>query len=153
MVGLSAIAVGLVALLSVSLSEVLAQPGLSLVDGYWVGRLPWTAVGVSLAIIGATITLVSGTAMAGYGGGPVRRLVTTLAVVVAACWWFLAMLPPPQGAFCASCPPAGPDPVTMAYSQPELAVMFLLGPAVITGAMGLGAPRVRRSRVANAPII
>jgi len=51
-VGLSAAAAGLVVLFAQALSEVLADPGLSLADGYWIGRLPWTAVGVDLAIIG-----------------------------------------------------------------------------------------------------
>jgi hypothetical protein len=142
-VGLSAAVAGLAILFAQALSEVLTDPGLSIVDGYWIGRLPWTALGVDLAVVGATVAVVSGTLTAWLAGGVGRRVLTALALVVAACWWLLAMLPPPQGAFCASCPAPGPDPITMAYSQPEAAVLFLLLPAVIAGAVGLGAPRTR----------
>lgn len=149
---LSAAVAGLVVLFAQAQSEVLADPALSLVDGYWIGRLPWTAVGLDLAIIGATIAVVFGTLTAWLAGGPIRRVVSAIVLVVAAFWWFLAMLPPPQGGFCASCPPPGPDPITMAYSQPETAVLLLLLPAAIAGAVALGAPRTRRSAVAAARV-
>lgn len=142
-VGLLAGAVGLVALFAQALSEVVVNPTLSLIDGYWIGRLPWTAVGVDLTIIGATTTVVFGTATAWLAGGRVRRLVSAFAVAVAAFWWFLAMLPPPQGVPCPSCPPPGPDPLTMAYSQPEAAALFLLLPAAIAGVVALSVPRTR----------
>ena len=148
-VGLSAAATGLVVLLVQALSETFAEPELSFIDGYWIGRLPGTAVGVDLAVFGATVALVFGTATAWLAGGRVRRVVSALALAVAACWWLLAMLPAPQGAFCASCPPPGPDPLTMAYSQPVLAVLFLLLPAAIVGAVAIGAPRTRWSGVAR----
>ncbi len=153
MVGLVAAASGLVVLLLQAVSEVLAEPGLSLMDGYWIGRLPWTAVGVDLAVIGATIAVVFGTATSWLAGGTARRLMSTMALAVAAFWWFLALLPPPQGAFCASCPPPGPDPMTMAYSQPQTAALLLLFPAAVAGAVALSLPRTRRSGVAStAPI-
>jgi hypothetical protein len=142
-VGLSAVTAGLVVLLVQALSEVLTDPALSIVDGYWIGRLPWTAVGVDLVVIGATLAVVSGTVTAWLAGGAIRRAVSAVASAVAACWWLLAMLPPPQGAFCASCPPPSPDPITMAYSLPGAVALFLLLPAVIAGAVGLGAPRTR----------
>lgn len=151
-VGVSAAVAGFVVLLVQALSETFAEPGLSLIDGYWVGRLPGTAVGVGLAVTGATIALVFGTATAWLAGGRVRRVVSALALAVAAFWWFLAILPPPQGAFCASCPPPGPDPMTMAYSQPELAALFLLLPAAMVGAVAIGAPRTRPSGVAGAAV-
>ena len=149
-VGLLASAAGLVVLLAQAQSEVLADPGLSLVDGYWIGRLPWTAVGVDLTIIGATIAVVFGSVTAWLAGGPIRRVVTALALAVAAFWWFLAMLATPQGAFCASCPAPGPDPITMAYSQPQFAAIFLLLPAAIAGTVALNGPPSRRSPVAGA---
>ena len=149
-VGLLVSAAGLVVLFAQAQSEVLADPGLSLVDGYWIGRLPWTAVGVDLTIIGATIAVVFGTLTAWLAGGLIRRVVTALALAVAAFWWFLAMLPPPQGGFCASCPAPGPEPITMAYSQPQNAAIFLRHPAAIAGAVALSAPRSRRSAIASA---
>jgi hypothetical protein len=151
-VGLSAAAVGLVVLFGYALSEVLADPSLSLVDSYWIGRLPWTAVGVDLAVIGATVAVVFGTMTAWLAGGRIRRVVSALVLAVAAFWWFLAMLPPPQGVPCPSCPPPGPDPLTMAYSQPEAAVMFLLLPAAIAAAVALSARRTRRSAVTHAAV-
>jgi hypothetical protein len=151
-VGLSAVAAGLVVLLVQASSEVLTDPGLSIVDGYWIGRLPWTAVGLDLAVVGATIAVVFGTLTAWLAGGVVRRVLTALALVVAACWWLLAMLPPPQGVPCTSCPPPGPDPITMAYSLPGAVALFLLVPAVIAGAVALGAPRTRPTVGADAAV-
>lgn len=148
-VGLLAIAAGLITLLLQALSEVVANPALSLVDGYWMGRLPWTAVGVDLVVGGATVALVFGAATAWLAGGPVRRIASALAFVVGAFWWFLAMLPPPQGAFCASCPPPGPDPITMAYSLPEAVALFLLLPSAVAGAVGVSARRAHRSAVVD----
>lgn len=144
LVGLLAVAAGIVVVFAQALSEVLADPGLSLDDGYWIGRLPLMAVGVDLTVIGATVVAVFGTVTAWLAGGPIRRIVSTIALAVAAFWWFTAMLPPPQGALCATCPPPGPDPMTMAYSQPEAAAQFLLLPAAIAGAIALSAPRTRR---------
>jgi hypothetical protein len=152
-IGLLAAAAGLVILFAQAMSEVLAEPRLSLVDGYWIGRLPWTSVGVDLAVIGATIAVVFGTVTAWLAEGLIRRVVSGLALAVAAFWWFLAMLPPPQGAFCASCPPPGSDPMTMAYSRPETVVLFLLLPAAIAGAVALSAPRTRPVQGIGAPVI
>ena len=149
-VGLSAAAAGLVVLFVQALSELLADPALSLIDGYWIGRLPWTAVGVALAVVGATIAVVFGSATSWLAGGAIRRVVSALALAVAAFWWFLAMLPPPQGAFCATCAPPGPDPMTMAYSLPESVALFLLLPAATAGALALSGPRPRRSGVSGA---
>lgn len=42
--------------------------------------------------------------------------------------------------------------MTMAYSQPETAALFLLIPAAIATAVALSAPRTRRSRVASAVV-
>ena len=33
------------------------EPGMSLVDAYWIGRLPWTPIGVGMALFGATARL------------------------------------------------------------------------------------------------
>ena len=148
--GLLASTAGLVVLFVQAQSEVMADPGLSLVDGYWIGRLPWTAVGVDLAVVGATIAVVFGTLTAWIVGGPVRRIVTALALAVAALWWAYAMLPPPRAVPCESCAAPGLDPLTMAYSLPQAAAVFLLIPAVIAGPVALSAPRNRRSAVTGA---
>jgi hypothetical protein len=149
-VGLLAVAAGLVVLFAQAQSEVLADPSLSLVDGYWVGRLPWTAVGVDLTILGATIAVVFGTLTAWLAGGLLRRVVTALSLAVAALLWVYAMLPPPRAVPCESCAAPGPNPLTMAYSLPQAAAVFLLIPAVIAAAVALSAPRTRRSTLAGA---
>ena len=148
--GLLASAAGLVVLFVQAQSEVLADPALTLVDGYWIGRLPWTAVGVDLTVIGATIVVVSGTVTAWLAGGLVRRIVTALALTVAALWWVYAMLPPPRAVPCESCAAPGPDPLTMAYSLPQAATVFLLIPAAIAAGVALSVPRTRRTAVAGA---
>ena len=144
--GLVTAIVGIVVLFGQALSEVLADPGLSLVDGYSIGRLPWTSVGVILVVIGATIAVVFGTVTAWLGGGAIRRALSALALLVAALWWFFALLPPPQAAFCASCPPPGPEPLTIAYSLPGATAGLLLFPALVVGALALSRHQADRTR-------
>lgn len=153
-VALSAVAAGFVVLFAQALSEVLADPELSLVDGYWIGRLPWIDVGVYLVVIGATIAVVSGTLTAWLAGGAIRRVVSAIALAVAAFWWyFMALPPPPGGAPCVLCPPRESDPMAMAYSVPQDTALFLLLPAAVAGALALSAPRTRRSRVASEAVV
>lgn len=143
--GLSAAATGLVVLFAYSLSEVMADPSLSLVDGYWVGRLPWTALGVDLAVSGATVAVVFAALTVWLAGGAVPRAVGTLALGTAAFWWFLAMIPPRHAVPCTACPPVAPDPLAVAYSQPENTLLFLLLPAAVAGVVALTRRRARRS--------
>ena len=118
--GLAAAAAGIVVLFLCSLRETLVDPSLSLEDGYWIGRLPWTAGGVDLVVIGATVAVVAGTIAAWIAGGWVRRSVTTLAAGIAAFWWFLVLVTNPGGGYCAGCPGPGFDPFTMARSTRPL---------------------------------
>lgn len=143
--GLMAAGGGLVVLFAYALSEVLADPSLSLIDGYWIGRLPWTAIGIDLVVIGSTMAVVFGTLAAWISGGGLRRLVSLLALAVAAFWWFVATLPLAGGAPCPSCPPQGPDPLTYAYSLPDLTLLFLVLPAAIAGAAALSERRPGRA--------
>ena len=116
-----------------SLAEVLADPSLSLQDGYWIGRLPWTAVGVDLVVIGATVTVVAGTLAAWIAGGWVRRSVTTLAAGIAAFWWLLVPMLNPGGRYCPGCAAPGFDPFTVAYSLPQETLLLLVAPAAVVG--------------------
>ena len=143
LVGLLAAAAGLMVLFVQAVSEVLSDPSINLIDAYWIGRLPWTAVGVDLVIFGATIAVASGIVAVLLAGGRWKRAGSLVALAVATFWWFLAMLPPPQAVPCESCPPPGSDPVAMAYSLPESAALLLLLPALIVGAMALVGPRSR----------
>ena len=127
----------MVVLLAYALSEVLADPTMSLEDAYWIGRLPWTAIGVALTVIGATVAVFFGSASAVLAGGLVRRAIAVLALAVAAFWWFLMTLPPPIAVPCDACPPPGPEPLTMAYSAPQYAVVWLLLPAAVASVLSL----------------
>ena len=91
-VGVGAIAVGIVVLFGYALSEVVANPGISLVEGYLIGRLPWTAIGVDLIVIGSTVAVLFGTASSWLAGDAARRLVSLAPVVVAAAWWLYASI-------------------------------------------------------------
>jgi hypothetical protein len=136
-VGLGACVAGLLVLLATSLNEITIDPRLSIVDGYWMGRLPWSAVGVDLAVIGATVAVVAGTVTSWGAGGRLRRVVAASALAVAAFWWFIAMMPMPGGAYCPTCAPRGPEPFTFAYSLPDTTMLFLLVPAFAVGLVAL----------------
>ena len=71
--GVGALVIGLAVFLVYALSEVLAHPGLSLEDGYWIGRLPWTGIGEGFTVIGATVAVVLGTLTVWLGGNRWRR--------------------------------------------------------------------------------
>ncbi len=146
-VGLTASVVGLAVLVAQAASEVAADPTLSLEDGYWIGRLPWSAAGVGAVVLGATLAVVFGTLSAWLGGGMLRRLASSPAFTVAAFWWLYAMLPSPGGAPCGSCVPPGPEPLTFAYSLPGAALLLLLVPAALAGLLGLTTSY--RERIAN----
>ena len=146
--GLALGVAGLLVLLGLAVSEVMANPGWSLVDGYWRGRLPWSPVGVGLVITGASVATIVGAATALLAGGPVRRALSALGLLVVAFWWLVDMLPPGQAVPCDPCPAApGPDPVAMAYSTPEVTALLLLLSAVVLAALGLRAGHPSRGAV------
>jgi len=151
LIGFGSIAAGFLVLLVSAFAEVLADPSLSLEDGYWIGRLPWTAVGVGLVVGGSHLALVAGTLAAWIVGGAIRRLGVSLLVLVGAWWWLLVFLEGGVGAGCPGCVPSGPDPITAAYSLPQNAVLFLVLPAVLAGLLGLTAGPRRKvpTRVAG----
>ena len=141
LIGVIAALAGIAVLFVYATSEVLADPTLSLEDGYWIGRLPWTTVGVALTVIGATVALVAGAPTAWIAGGAIRRVVTAFAVVLGAFWWLLVSVPFVliSGACCDPQPDS--DPLTMAYSWPQATVLLLLLPAGITAIAALTATR------------
>ena len=144
LVGLVSTIGGIGVLLAYATSEVLADPSLSLEDAYWIGRLPWTPIGVGLIVAGATTAVAAGAVTAVVAGGWVRRLVAIVATGVAVFWWLVATVPlvVMGGAWCGepSCPAPSFDVVTIAYSTPNLTVPWLLIPAVVAAAAAL-APR------------
>jgi hypothetical protein len=143
--GLALAILGVVVLFAQSVSEVLADPSISLGDAYGIGRLPWTPIGVGLAILGASLATLAGTATSLMAGGIIRRGVAILALLVAGFWWLVVTIPlvGMGGASCGqpACPPPTIDPVTMAYSLPEQTAIWLLVPALVAGLLGLTSQR------------
>ena len=137
---------GLAILLIAAIVEVAAgQPGMSLVDGYWIGRLPWTPLGVGMALYGATAAAVAGIVAAWVGGGRLARVVATAAVLPVGLWWGVSPMVGLGGACCG--PPPTYDPITLAYSMPESAALLVVGPAVAS-ALALWLDRPRRAPLA-----
>ena len=134
--------VGFLVLFTYAVSEVIANPGTSLVDGYWIGRLPWTAIGVDLVVIGSTVAVLFATASSWLAGGLIRRLISLVPLAVAAAWWgFAAIESSIQGAPCDACGQPPFDPFSVAYSVPVEAILLLVLPAAISTAIALSARR------------
>jgi hypothetical protein len=132
---LTFIVLGVSTLVVMAWIEVLNHPGYTIVDGYWIGRLPWTAVGIVLVLAGAVGTLIAGALAILVEGGWWRRVLILPAWAAAALWWSVAMglLPFPRF--------LGPDPVTFAYSLPTTAGLLLVLPAIILGGVAITPPR------------
>ncbi len=135
--GLAALVFGLAVFFFYALSEVLANPGVSLVEGYWIGRLPWTGIAEGLTVMGATGAVVLGTLTVWIAGSRWRYLVLA-PLAVAAFYLFVAMLPGRVAVPCTGCQ-GRIDPFAYAYSQPENAVIFLIVPALISMAFAFAA--------------
>ena len=136
-VGLVAAGAGLVLLLVNAASEAVANPGSSIVDGYWLGRLPWTPLGVVLVIGGSTVTAAAGSLAALVG----HRYFVLLPLLMTVFWWIIALEPYPVERGCNPCPAYVVDPVSVAYSSPEETLVVLVLPAAIVGVMALFRPR------------
>src|SRR5437773_5793902 len=128
---LALIALGVSTLIVYAWVEVLNNPGYTLVDGYWVGRLPWTAAGIVMILVGSVAALVAAAAAIVTEGGWWRRILIVPAWAAALIWWSVAMgiLPFPRF--------HGPDPVTFAYSLPVTASLLLLLPAVVLAGVAI----------------
>lgn len=145
-VALALLVIGPSILLVYAWVEVLNNPGISLADGYWIGRNPYTAIGIVVSLAGGLAGLSAGSVAIAVEGGWWRRLLVVLAVGAALLWWAtgLGVLPFPRF--------HGPDPVTFAYSLPVVAALLLLMPAALLATLCLtprmvGAPRTRLRRV------
>jgi hypothetical protein len=143
---LALIVLGVSTLVVLASIEVLNHPGYTLVDGYWIGRLPWTAVGIVLLLTGSAGALLSGALAILVEGGWWRRALILPAWGAGALWWAVAMGLLPYPRF------HGPDPVTFAYSAPTTAGLLLLLPGVILAGVaisprGTPPPTVRLTRV------
>lgn len=141
--GLSAVvlAAGLVMALAYSAAEAVANPGYSLVDGYWIGALPWMGIVEALVVVGAAATIVAGTAAVAIVGGWARRALALALAAVAALWWLWAWMGAGMsGALCTDCPPRAFDPWAYAYSSPLLTLQMLILPAVAIALLARARP-------------
>jgi hypothetical protein len=122
---------GLSLLLVYAWIEVVNNPGITLVDGYWIGRMPWTPAGIVLALAGSSIALVAGATVVVVRGDWLRRLLLAPVLLLPVGWWAvgLGVLPFPRF--------HGPDPVTLAYSLPEGTALSLILPVLVVAALAL----------------
>jgi hypothetical protein len=121
--------------------EVLNHPGSTLVDGYWIGRIPWTPLGILVSLAGAVAGLVAGSLAILIEGGWWRRVLVVPSVAAGALWWLIALgVLPFTPRF------TGPDPVTLAYSLPSTAALLVLMPAALLAILCLSPRLVREPR-------
>jgi hypothetical protein len=109
-------------------AEALANPGTSLVDGYWRGQLPWMGIIEGLVVGGSTACALVGAATVAALGGWLRRAITLVPLAAVGLWWSFAWAR--AGISGACCEPPAVDPWAYAYSAPELAFQLLVLPAV-----------------------
>lgn len=126
--------------------EVLNNPALTLVDGYWIGRVPWTPLGLVISLVGAGAGLLAGAVAIAIEGGWWRRFLLIPSLAAATLWWLMALGVIPYPRF------QGPDPITFAYSLPTQTILLLLMPAALLATLCLtppivGEPRTRLRRV------
>jgi hypothetical protein len=119
------------------------QQGMNLVDAYWVGRLPWTPIGVGMVLYGATATVVVGSVASWLTPGWLQRLVCLGALLSTAFWWATSPIIRYTGGCCG--PPPAYDPITIAYSDPKSALVLVVVPALIVAAVMLLPAHARRA--------
>lgn len=143
------LAIGFGWLLAYVVAEALLGDGNgSLVDGYWIGRLPWMGVAETLIVLGATACAIGGAASVIVEGGWVRRLAVVPPVIVVGMWWLLAVAMSTMRAVpCNDCPAPTPDPWAYAYSAPQTALLFLIAPSAVIALLAL--VRERSSSIAR----
>jgi hypothetical protein len=135
---------GLAMLLAYSVAEAIANPGYSIVDGYWRGRLPWMGIIEGLVVAGATACVLVGGATVLVLGGWWRRAVVLVPLLLAALWWVAARgRAGITGGGCPNCPPSPFDPWAYAYSVPESAALGLILPALAIAVLALTVPAAR----------
>jgi hypothetical protein len=130
--------------------EVLNHPGISLADGYAIGRTPWTPLGIVVALAGGVAGIAAGNVAIVIEGSWARRLVALAGTVAAAAWWATALGIFPYAGF------RGPDPVTLAYSLPVACLLLALAPAALLSILCLTpqmqiVPRPKMRRLASTP--
>lgn len=142
--GLAAVGLGLSVLLVYAWVEVINNPDLSLVDGYWIGRVPWAPLGVVLVLAGSGVAVSAGTVAILAQGDWLRRLLIIVVVPMPGLWWAIALGIVPFPRY------QPPDPVTLAYMLPEMAALMLVLPTLAMAALRLA--RIRPGPVRLRPV-
>lgn len=144
-VGLSAIGLGASILLVYAWIEFLNRPGINLVQGYQMGREPWTSGGIVIALAGSVLALLAGVVVVLLRGDWVRWILLLPLVAADLLWWAMALGLVPFAGY----DPI--DPIGFAFREPQTAAILL---AVPPAAMAILAVlpmrpdrRVRRRRV------
>lgn len=150
---LAALGIGLLFLGAYCVAEVQANPGYSLIDAYWRGRLPWMGIAEGLIVGSATACAIAGAAIVLWLGGYVLRALAIPALLPVALWWFLAVAMTSMRATACEvgtpCPAPTPDPWAYAYSLPQAALLFLILPGVFLALLALFAHRSAGARATN----
>lgn len=137
---------GFVVLVAYCVAESAAS-GLSLVDAYWSGRLPWMGIAEGLIVSGATATIAAGGLAILVNGGWWRRAALVPLAALAALWWFAAILGIGISyAPCFDCGPPPVDPWAYAYSAPLWALGFLIVPSLVVATLALAPYKASVSR-------
>ncbi len=126
--------------------EVLNNPGFTLVDGYWIGRTPWTPIGIVTSLAGGVLGLLAAAVAIAIEGGWWRRALLVPAFVAAALWWLTALGVIPYPRF------HGPDPVAFAYDLPSTAALLVLMPATLLAVLALAPPTPHTPRMQMRPV-
>jgi hypothetical protein len=152
LVGLLVVAAGFAAVLVASIQGMQLQEGTSLVDGYWVGLLPWIAIGTWLIPIGGVVACAGAVTAVWLGpGGWLPGLSTVPAVAVVTFWGLLmAIATAPRNAVDGTISQS--NVADAVYSSPGDTVVFLLLPTAFVLTLAWFSRRrqpVRRS--VNAP--
>jgi hypothetical protein len=129
--GLALLALGLAGLLLLAWVAYLRTPGMSLLDGYWMGHEPWTSLAVWTVLIGSAVTLIVGVVVGLLDGSWIRRILALAATILPVSWWLVALGFVPYPRF------HGPNPVSFGYSLPEQAGIALVLPALVAAAVAL----------------
>lgn len=126
--------------------EVLNHPGYTLVDGYWIGRIPWTPFGLLISLAGAVAGLLAGSVAIVIEGGWWRRFLVLPSMLAAGLWWVLALGVLPYPRF------RGPDPIGFAYDLPTQATLLVLMPAALLASLCLSPRLVSEPRTRLRPV-
>ncbi len=143
--GLLGIGLGAASLLIIAWVEFLDNPGISLVDGYWTGREPWTTGGIVVALAGAVLAALAGLVVVLVRGDWVRWLLIVPLAGAEILWWAITLGLVPFAGYTPI------DPVGFAFREPQTAAILLAVPPVAMAILAFlpmqPDRRIRRRRV------